>query len=122
MREEEMVVLRRSYLSECFCLVSPFFEFSGIRRKKKEKFRVLKNHLNFFCKTTDDFGTKKAHQKKRDMSANNNNTTAADRVEKKSIDEAIASFAMLVRCDLRFALLLFFLFLVFQRLLFFHSR
>ena len=47
------------------------------------------------------------------MSANNNNTTAADRVEKKSIDEAIASFAMLVRCVLRFALLLFF-FLVFQ--------
>ena len=35
------------------------------------------------------------------MSANNN-TTAADRVEKKSIDEAIASFAMLVRCVVRF--------------------
>lgn len=56
------------------------------------------------------------------MSANN--TTAADRVEKKSIDEAIASFAMLVRCVLRFDLL--FLFLVFQRLLFervfFHSH
>jgi len=36
------------------------------------------------------------------MSSSDENSATADRVEKKSIDEAIASFAMLVRLGNRF--------------------
>ncbi len=46
------------------------------------------------------------------MSSSDENSATADRVEKKSIDEAIASFAMLVRIECVFILYVFVCFYV----------
>lgn len=114
-------------------------EAKNKKSKKKSEKRKERHKKNFFSKTQIlffflHFSLEKIHhferrlrtqrrlyedslrresvEEEREMSSSDENSATADRVEKKSIDEAIASFAMLVRIECVFILYVFVCFYV----------
>ena len=83
---------------------------SFFARLALEKIHLIERRLRTQRRLYED-SLRRESVEEREMSSDENSATA-DRVEKKSIDEAIASFAMLVRIEYVFILYVFVCFYV----------
>ena len=83
---------------------------SFFARLSLEKIHLIERRLRTQRRLYED-SLRRESVEEREMSSDENSATA-DRVEKKSIDEAIASFAMLVRIEYVFILYVFVCFYV----------
>ena len=77
-----------------------------------EKIHHFERRLRTQRRLYEDSLRRESVEEEREMSSSDENSATADRVEKKSIDEAIASFAMLVRIECVFILYVFVCFYV----------
>jgi hypothetical protein len=76
---------------------SSFFALLSLEKIHRFERRLIRTQRRLY--EEDSLRRESVEERERMSSSDDENSATADRVEKKSIDEAIASFAMLVRIE-----------------------